>query len=264
MHRLLLFLVVGCHGIPAPLGPDDVASDSDTAVASDSDTAVTCLSALDDPQAPATWDDVAVLAQVSCVTTQRCDGVATRAAAAVWLDGCFESRAGFYDAGGALFAEALWTDVQTCAPGVFHEWYGEVAGRCNTEFTLRGESPPCALPDEVVVPADGCVADVDLPHPRVADVAPWGGADAYGTIACVGLATCTLGERTLDLVYHDDGCRDGAVDAWDHVTGELVGGLDPEGAAGDCGGPTWVELDLSACLPLTFAPSAACGIVSLL
>lgn len=129
---------------------------------------------------------------------------------------------------------------------------------CLGESTPTYESPACATHDALPVPAEGCVAP-GAPRVLIADRAQWTDTEAMGRSLCVGITTCAHGDRQLDLVYHDDACVGGRIDAWDRATGALVANLDPFVSTPACGAaPHWVGEDLSDCLPLLFTASAAC------
>jgi hypothetical protein len=240
---------------------DPIAPDTDV---QPGDTDDACLSPLIDTGGgtPQSWQEVAVAAQQACVTTTACDPDLGASAMLSWMRGAAGSDA-YFDSEGNLVAVHRFSDVGGCAEYGYGSWFGPVVAGCTQAATPGMESAPCASPSDLAVPGPGCVTSWP-PRVRVRDLAGWADVAALGRVYCVGLATCTLGERQLDLVYHDNATEDGAVDVWERTTGALVANLEPWTVTGACGaGPHWVGEDLSACLPVVFTPSTACGVVAL-
>lgn len=211
---------------------------------------------------PQSWEEVPAAAQQACVMTTTCEPELGASAMLSWIFGAAGTDA-YFDADGRLIAIHRFSDVGSCAQYGYGVWFGEVLAGCTREATPAMESAPCATPQALPTPPAGCIAPW-APRVRVRDLAGWADVEALGRAYCVGLATCTLGERELDLVYHDNIPVDGPVDVWDHATGALVANLEPETFTAACGPAAhWVGEDLSACLPMVFTPSAACGIVEL-
>ena len=276
--HLLMLLALGCHGTP-PSELDTDAADSDVADSDLGDTdpvrdttdtawvdtgAPDCVLPLDAPLAPTTWAEVSAFAAAQCVSSANCVRSSGADAMVSWGD-CESGVDAYYREDGALFAEHRWDDIGAgiCDTTGGPLWYGDAVGKCSVESSIGLESAPCATPEFPPSLESSCLL-TDALTPRVQQLLGWTSVARMSQAFCLGLSTCVVGDRTLDLVYHDATCQGGDVDAWDHATGELVATLmwgRPTQACGDA--PAWRGVDLSACFPAEFVPSEACGVATL-